>query len=86
MKSDAASAALAKKPKDAKLKMAAAQAMAELGHGQMLDQSVPPRTRYPMALKTLRDAAKLDPKNKLALEDIKAIEDAYKSMGMPIPK
>ena len=85
-KSDAASAALAKKPKDAKLKLAAAQAMAELGHGQMLDQAVPPRQRYPQALATLRKAKALDPKNKLALEDIKAIEDAYTSMGMPIPK
>ncbi|MCX6369563.1 MAG: hypothetical protein NTX57_23090 [Armatimonadetes bacterium] len=85
-KSDAASAALAKKPNDAKLKLAAAQAMAEYGHGQMLDQSVPPRMRYPQALATLRKAKALDPKNKLALEDIKAIEDAYKSMGMPIPK
>ena len=85
-KSDAASAALAKKPKDAKLKLDAAQAMSALGHGQMLDQSVPPRVRYPQALATLRKAKALDPKNKLALEDIKAIEDAYTSMGMPIPK
>ncbi|MBB6049151.1 hypothetical protein [Armatimonas rosea] len=85
-KSDAASAALAKKPKDAKLKAAAAQAMAEYGHGQMLDQTVPPRQRYPQALATLRKAKALDPKNKVALDDIKAIEDAYTSMGMPIPK
>lgn len=85
-KADAAAAAFKKKPKDAKLKLVYAQALAELGHGQMLDQSVPPRLRYPGALKTLRQAKVLDPKNKLANEDIKAIEDAYKSMGMPIPK
>jgi hypothetical protein len=85
-KSADASAALAKKPKDAKLKLAAAKAMAELGHAQMLDQSVPPRQRYPKALATLRKAKALDPKNTIALEDIKAIEDAYTSMGMPIPK
>jgi hypothetical protein len=63
-----------------------AQALADLGHGQMLDQSVPPVQRYPMALQTLRSALKIDKTNKLALEDIKMIESAYKSMGKPIPK
>ncbi|MGC4046997.1 MAG: hypothetical protein QM758_24645 [Armatimonas sp.] len=63
-----------------------AQALADLGHGQMLDQSVPPVKRYPMALQTLRSALKIDKTNKLALEDVKMIESAYKSMGKPIPK
>ena len=85
-KSDAAAAAAGKKPKDAKLKMASAQALAELGTAMMLDQSVPPVKRYPESLKTLRRAKALDPKNKLALEGIKQIEDAYTSMGKPIPK
>ena len=67
-------------------KAAYAQALAELGHGMMLDQSVPPVKRYPAALKTLRQAKALDPKNKLANEDIQAIEEAYKSLGKPIPK
>ncbi len=62
------------------------QALAELGHGQMLDQSVPPVKRYPMALGTLRSALKVDKTNKLALEDLAMIENAYKSMGKPVPK
>ena len=85
-KADACALMCKKSPKDTKCKAAYAQALAELGHGQMLDQSVPPRLRYPQALKTLRQAKAVDAKNKLALEDIKAIEDAYKSMNMPIPK
>jgi tetratricopeptide (TPR) repeat protein len=81
-----AEAAAAKAPKDKKLAAAAGKALAELGHAQMMDQSVPPRLRYPQALATLRKAVKVDAKNKAAAADIKAIEDAYKSMGRPVPK
>lgn len=85
LKKKAAAAAAAFK-KNPKTKLAYAQAVAELGHGMMLDTSVPPVKRYPEALRTLRQAKSLDPKNKLANEDIKQIEDAYKTMGRPIPK
>lgn len=81
-----AEAAAAKAPKDKKLAAAAGKALAELGHAQMMDQSVPPRLRYPQALATLRKAVKVDATNKAAAADIKAIEDAYKSMGRPVPK
>ena len=63
-----------------------AQALADLGHGQMLDQGVPPVKRYPMALATLRSALKVDPTNALAKGDVKQIEDAYKALGKPVPK
>ena len=82
-KADAAAATFKKNPKT---KGAYAQALAELGHGTMLDQSVPPVKRYPAALKILRRAKGMDAVNKLANEDIKMIEDAYKAMGKPIPK
>lgn len=85
-KAAAAEKALKAKPKDATLKKSYAAALADLGHATMLDQSIPPRVRYPDALKTLRKAKSLDPKNKLALDDIKLIEEAYKSMGRPVPK
>lgn len=85
-KADAAAAAFKKAPKDAKAKLAYADALANLGHGTMLDASIPPRARYPKALTILRQAKALDPKNKVANEDIKAIEDAYKAMGKAIPK
>lgn len=82
----AAGAAAKKSPKDAKAKTAYAQALAELGHATMLDASVPPRLRYVEALKTLRLALKVDPKNAAAKEDVTMIEDVYKKMGKPIPK
>ncbi len=52
----------------------------------MLDQSIPPRTRYPEALRLYRQALALDPKNKVALEDRKTIEGVYKQMGRPVPR
>jgi hypothetical protein len=42
--------------------------------------------RYPAALKQFRAAAKLDPTNAKAKENIKLIEDVYKKMGKPVPK
>jgi hypothetical protein len=63
-----------------------AQALANLGHGQMLDSTVRPAMRYPMALATLRSALKVDPANALAKADVKQIEEAYKALGRPIPK
>lgn len=75
-----------KAPKDAARKRAYAEALAQLGRSTMLDQSIPPRTRYPEALRLDRRALALDPKNKVALEDKKTIEGVYKQMGRPIPK
>ena len=85
-KADAAAAAAKKSPKNAALKVALGDALAKLGHAQMLDTTVPPVKRYPTALATLRSAVKADPKNAAAAADVKAIEDAYKAMGKPIPK
>ena len=61
------------------------RALGEYGHAQMTDQSVSPRLRYPQALNTLRKAVDVDPSNKQAAVDKKAIEDAFRSMGRPIP-
>lgn len=82
----AAEAAYKKTPKDASKKAAYAEALAQLGRSTMLDQAIPPAKRYPDALKLYRQALALDPKNKVALEDKKQIEDVYKQMGRPIPK
>jgi tetratricopeptide (TPR) repeat protein len=81
-----AGAAYKKNPKDAATKKAYAGSLADLGHATMLDQSIAPRKRYPDALNLYRQALKLDPTNKTALEDKKMIEDVYKSMGRPIPQ
>lgn len=82
----ATSAAYKKAPKNAAAKKAYAAALADLGHATMLDQSIPPAKRYPEALRLTRQALALDPANKVAAEDKKAIEDAYKSMGRPVPQ
>ncbi len=82
----AAEALYKKTPNNAARKQAYAQALAHLGHSTMLDQSIPPRQRYPEALNLLRRALALDPKNKMALADRKQIEDVYKGMGRPVPK
>lgn len=81
-----AEAAHKKAPKDAAKRKAYAQTLADLGHATMLDQKIPSVKRYPAALKTLRQAVLLDPANKQAQADKKMIEDAYKSMGRPIPQ
>ncbi|GEM_PF-794690 len=81
----AAEAAYKKNPKNAAAKKAYAAALADQGHVMMLDQSIPPVKRYPEALSLARQALALDPTNKTAAADKKAIEDAYKSMGKPVP-
>jgi tetratricopeptide (TPR) repeat protein len=82
----AAAAAYKKNMKDPAAKKAYAAALATQAHATMLDQSITPHKRYPDALKLDNQALKLDPTNKQAAEDKKAIEDAYKSLGKPIPK
>ena len=78
-------AAYKKNVKSAPAKKAYAAALADLGHATMSDQAIPPKKRYPDALKMYKQALTLDPTNKTALDDKKSIEDVYKSMGKPIP-
>lgn len=52
----------------------------------MNDNALPPRTKYPDALKAYRAVLKYDKDNKEATQSIKTIEDVYKSMGRPIPQ
>ncbi len=85
-KAKTAQATYQKSPNDAKAKKTYAASVADLGRATMLDQSIPPKKRYPDALKFYRQALTLDPTNKVALEDKKKIEDVYKSMGKPIPQ
>lgn len=85
-KSKAAYAAYKKNPKDAKAKKNLSVTVADLGRATMLDQSIPPKKRYPDALKLYKQALTLDPTNKTALDDKKQIEAVYKSMGKPVPQ
>lgn len=79
-------AKLAKKPTDAKLKSAAADGNFQVGHAMMIDDSLPPRMKYPGALKHFRRALELNPKHAKAAEEKKQIEDVYKQMGREVPK
>jgi tetratricopeptide (TPR) repeat protein len=52
----------------------------------MNNDQVPPRTRYTTALHEYRKVLVYDKTNKKAQDNIKLIEDIYKSMGRPIPQ
>ena len=56
------------------------------GRTFMLSDKLPPRVRYPEALKQFRRALKLDPTLAAATEDKDQIEAIYKQMGRPVPE
>lgn len=56
------------------------------GDSFMYNDAVPPRVKYPTALKAYREVLKLDSANKKASENIATIEGIYKSMGRPVPR
>ena len=47
---------------------------------------LPPREKYVSALRYLRETVKINPKNKVAKEQITMIESIYTQMGRPVPK
>ena len=62
-----------------------AAAYAERGVTRMNDGPAAPRIKYPAALKDLRRALELDPKNVDARQSADMIESIYKRMGRPVP-
>lgn len=52
----------------------------------MSNPQVPPREKYTTALREYRKVLVYDKTNKKATDNIKTIEDIYKSMGRPIPQ
>jgi len=52
----------------------------------MYNDALPPRMRYPQALRAYRKVLQYDKTNKKAQEGIASIEGIYKSMGRPIPQ
>ncbi len=73
-----AEAAYNKNKKAPDAKKAYADAMADLGHATLLDQSIPAPKRLADALKIVNQTLKLDPDNKQAKEDKAAAESALK--------
>jgi len=78
-------AKLAKNPKDAKLKNETAEANFQVGFAIMNNDNLPPRMKYPGALKLYRRALVLNPKHVEAAKNKALIEGIYKDMGRPIP-
>lgn len=74
------------KPKDAKLKLKAAEAYYQAGHAAEYSPNLSPRVKYRAALRDYRVALALDPTHKKAAAEKKTIEDIYKSMGREVPK
>ncbi len=74
------------KPAAADVKKALADAYLGKADGLMADSSLPPRAKYPSALKAYREVLKYDKDNKKAQENISTIEGIYKSMGRPVPQ
>ena len=74
------------KPKDAEVKKALANAHFEYGNFYMNNQQLPPFRKYPAALREFRATVGLEPDHAKAKENIKMIEEIYKSMGREVPK
>ena len=52
----------------------------------MYNDALPPRAKYPTALRAYREVLKYDKENKKAQQGIATIEGIYKSMGRPVPE
>ncbi len=81
----ATKAAYAKKPKDPKAKKAYVDTNVALGLQYTYSNTVDRKEKYKLALKYLREALRLDPKNKDAKQMHDQIVAIYKSMGRPVP-
>ena len=75
-----------KSPKAAEVKTALISTLMGKGDSLMNDPNVPPRMKYPGALRAYRRVVELDPANAKAKSQISTIEGIYKSMGRPVPQ
>ena len=79
-------AAHKKNPKAADVQKTLVDALVAKGDSLMYNEELPPRMKYPAALKAYRQALSYDKNNKKALTNIATIENIYKSMGRPVPQ
>ncbi|HRF60855.1 MAG TPA: hypothetical protein PLH94_13195 [Fimbriimonadaceae bacterium] len=82
----AAKAKFTKSAKDAKVKKTYLDAANALADATMRSAALSSKEKYPKALRLFREVLKVDPANKMAMENRDMIEGIYKSMGRPIPK
>jgi len=79
-------AAFEKAPSDANAKEEYVKATVGYATITMNSPTLGSKDKYPGALKLYREALTADPKNEVATNNAKMIEDIYKSMGREVPK
>jgi len=79
-------AATKSNPKSAEIKTTLVEAMLGKADSIMYNDALPPRTKYPDALRAYRQVLTVDKDNEKAKSNINTIEGIYKSMGRPIPQ
>lgn len=72
-------------PRDAAKRKAYIDTTLKLGIETMTALSMPPREKYPKALRLFREVLRVDPKNKEATKWRDQIVEIYRSMGRPVP-
>jgi tetratricopeptide (TPR) repeat protein len=73
-------------PKSVEIKNTLVEALLAKADSVMYDDSAPPRTKYPTALRAYRQVLTVDKDNAKAKSNIETIEGIYKSMGRPVPQ
>jgi tetratricopeptide (TPR) repeat protein len=73
-------------PKNSQLRQTYIQATMRFGLETMNSPALPPREKYPKAIRLFREVRKVDPQHKQAREMEEMIESIYKRMGRPVPK
>jgi tetratricopeptide (TPR) repeat protein len=73
-------------PNDPALKISLIAAHMKYGHFYMFNDTLPPKVKYPGALKHYREVLKLDPNLQEAKDNAQQIVDIYKMMGREVPE
>jgi len=73
-------------PSDEMVKKARIDAHLKYASYFMYESTLPPKEKYPSALRQYRLVATIDPANEEAKQNINLIEGIYNQMGRPIPQ
>ncbi|HTR82197.1 MAG TPA: hypothetical protein VMM58_11260 [Bacteroidota bacterium] len=73
-------------PSDPAVKKAQIDAHMQYANYFMYESTLPPKEKYPSALRQYRLVASIDPTNTEAQQNINLIEGIYNQMGRPIPQ
>jgi len=72
-------------PNDELLKKTQVVAHIKYGNHLMYESTLPPKEKYPLALRQYRMAAAIEPTNAEAKQNINLIEGIYSQMGRTVP-